>query len=215
MTTNHDQTLGDTTPDTPPADGVFGNPNGPTADQPPVVRRQLTIEEVLASARLPEKHARVCLRADLQARHDDLVAQLAGMVNAQGELIEDPEASAADTSAASRAQALNDDLADVRREMAQAIWFPLFRGLSTDDLAVFNKRHRPKGDNADMTDYNIELVAACAVEPTMTVDQVKALRTKLGSRAMQELINTAHEVCARGGVDVPKLPVSLLGLTQR
>ncbi|WP_435744899.1 hypothetical protein [Nocardioides sp. SYSU DS0663] len=210
-----DQSLGDPTPpDALPAGGAFGNPNAPT-DQPTPVRRQLTIEEVLASAKLPEKHARVCLRADLQARHDDLIAQLAAMVNAQGELIEDPEASAADVSAASRAQALNDELAAVRREMTSAMWFPLFRGLSTDELAVFNKRHEPKGDGADMTDYNVQLVAACAVEPTMSVGDVKALRKKLGARAMRELTNTAHEVCARGGVDVPKLPASLLNLTRQ
>lgn len=212
-----DQTLGDTTPDTtPPASGAFGNPNGAAADPESTAgRRQWTIEEILASAKLPEKRARVCLAANLQAEHDDLVAQLAAMVNTQGELIEDPEASMGEISAAARAQALNDRLAAVRQRMQSSMWFPLFRGLSTEDLAVFNKRHLPKSDDGDMTDYNVEIVAACAAEPTMAVADVRALRKKLGARAMQELVNTAHEVCARGGVDVPKLPVSLLNLTQR
>jgi len=212
---NNDQTLGDTAPDTaPPAGGAFGDPNGPATPQAPVVVKQWTLAEVLDAAELPEKHARICVKANLQAEHDQIVAELMTLVDTRGEVIEDEEAAAGEATNDSRAIELNDRLRRVSKEMAGSMWFPLFRGLCVDDLAVFNKQHIPKGDSPDLTEYNIRLVAECSVEP-WTVDDVKALRKKFGSAAMQELISTAHEVCVRGGVDVPKSPVSLRNLTQR
>lgn len=216
---NHDTSLGDPTPDSaPPAGGVFGAPNGTQPlDLGPI--RQWTIEEILAEAKLPELRARICLRADLQERHDSILAELATLVDARGELIEDDEATAGDVTNASRARALNDELQGVQREMAKSMWFPLFRGMASDDLAVFSKLHLPKDASdpnakVDMTTYNTLLVAECSVDPKLSVDDVKALRKKLGSRAMGELVKTATRVCTQGGVDVPKSPVSLRNLTQ-
>jgi hypothetical protein len=210
-----DQTLSDTTPDADPTgSSVFGNPNGPAAAPP--VRRMLSVEDVLQSVRLPEKHARICVRADLQAEHDEIVAELATLIDAHGELIEDDgERAVGEASSRDRAQELGDRLTAVRRKMGESMWLPRFRGLSTDELAVFNRQHYPKGENADLTEYNTKLVAECSLDPKMSVDEVKALRKKLGSRAFVALVQTAVEVCTRGGVDVPKSPTSLLNLTQQ
>jgi hypothetical protein len=216
----NDQSLSDPTPvQASPGASVFGNPDAVVSAAAPIehqpITRMLTVEDVLSRARLPEKRARVCLRADLQAEYDDLVAELSTLVNARGELLEDnQERAMGETSAQDRALELGERVEAVRREMAESMWFPLFRGLSTDDLAVFNKQHIPKGEKPDLTEYNVRLVAECSVEPKMSVEQVQQIRKKLGSRAFLQLIQAANGVCIHGGVDVPKSQSFLVDLTQ-
>ncbi|MDN4173916.1 hypothetical protein QWY28_13225 [Nocardioides sp. SOB77] len=198
--TNDNVSLNDTTPEQAPPAAAYDGAQHTAA----VSARQLTIDEVLNSARLPEKRAEICLRADLQAQYDVLAAELATLVTADGEVIVDDEAAAGEVTAAARARELDDNLASIRAEMEDSMWRPLFRGLSSEDLAVFNKEHRPADPTADMTDYNTRLIAATMTEPTATVDEVQALRRTLGSLAMIKLVRTASEVCVQGGVDVPK-----------
>jgi hypothetical protein len=219
MNSTPEPALGDTTPDSAtPAGGVFGNPNGHHhTDQAPVVVRQWTIEEILDQAKLPEKRARICLRADLWERHDTLVAELSALVDARGELLEDDDATNADVTPRAQAIEKNAELEAVQREMAKSMWFPLFRGMTSDDLMVFTKKNMPapdKNGERDMTEYNTLLVAECSVDPKMSVEDVRKLRKTLGSRAIGELRKTATEVCTQGGVDIPKSPVSLRNLTQ-
>lgn len=212
----NDQSLAGPTPDQPADNTVFGNPNGaePPRIEIPDHGRQMTVADILASARVPEKRASICVRADLQARYDEILAELGTLVNARGELLEDAEASMGEQTAASKAIALNDELASVRKEMAGAMWRPLFRGMTSDDLAVFNKEHYPKKEGADLADYNNRLVAACSADPVMTVEDVAALRTKLNFKAIQQLVRTATAVCT-GDVDVPKLPAFSLNQPER
>lgn len=217
----NDQSIGDTTPDQPAPSSTmtpFGDPTGPSQPDRPAPDapvRQWTIAEVLDRARRPEKRAKICLRADLQAEYDQTGAELAGLVDAQGRVIDDDDRPAGVQSNAARAQQLSDRMVALRREMAAEMWYPLFRGLSSDDLVEFNKRHKPKGDRPDMTEYNTLLIAECSVEPKLTVDDVRALRTTLGSAALGELATTANEVCSRGGVDFPQLPAALARLKQQ
>lgn len=201
----NDQSLGDSTPDqTPPDGGVFARNETPDIDLASL-GRQLTVAQILEMAKVPEKRASICLRSDLQARYDELLEQLSGLVSARGELLEDAEASMGEATAASKARGINDEITAVRAEMAKSMWRPLFRGMSSDDLAVFNKAHYPDKQGADLTDYNNRLIAACAAEPEMSVADVQALRKSLNFKAVRELVQTATEVCV-GGIDVPKLP---------
>lgn len=185
---------------TPPAGGVFGNPNGPTSES---AVNDLTIDEILARAKTPERTARICLRADLQAEYDELVAELTDLVDAEGRVMVDDEATIGETSPAQRATEIEERLRLLRTEMAENTWAVRFRGLTTDELALFNREHEPKGDQ-DWTEYNTHLVAACAVKPVLSVDDVRKLRKTLGSRAMGQLVTSATWVCTQGGVDVPK-----------
>ena len=54
-------------------------------------------------------------------------------------------------------RALGKTPVHVRRDMAGSMWSPLFRGISADDLAVFEKEYLPKDQNADNTDSPIVL----------------------------------------------------------
>lgn len=202
---------------TPPAPHPFGTPDA-HVDLDIPAPQAWSVDEILAMAKTPEKRARICLRADLQARHDQILAELMTLVTTSGEIIEDPERSSGEESNESRAIALNNELTQIQRQMAGAMWHPLFRGLSSDAIAVFNKAHWPKADKdgkTDLTEYNFLLIAECAVDPVLTVDQVRALKKKLGSAAYAQLVKTAQDVCTEGGVDVPKSPVSLRNLTQQ
>lgn len=208
----NDESLAHATTPAEPAT-PFGNPDGT-----PLPHRQLTIEEVLESARRIEKVARISLRGDLAAEHDEVVRELASLVDTNGELIADPEASLDEQSTAARAQELNDRLTALGREMAGAMWSVRFRAMSSDEWAVFTKAHLPQPDKdgkQDLTEFNVKLIAATAIDPEISEDQVKALSAKLGSSQMVALANTAWSVCTKGGVDVPKSPLSLRNLTQQ
>lgn len=166
--------------------------------------RVFTVEDVLSNATLPERVATVCIRPDLQATYDEAMAELATLIDGSGKLLEaDDDASLADTKA-TRAQELADTIAQVRAEMSGFLWSVRFRGMSSEDYSVFNKRHTPKGENPDTTEYNLRLIAETAIDPLMTYDQARALNAKLGSRIMAELVNTAWNTCNEGGISVPK-----------
>lgn len=203
----HDETLAS------PAQSAatpFGNPNGST----PRPLRQMTIDEVLASATRTIKVARVCVRADLASRHEELVRELASLVDANGELLEDPEASMGEQGAAARAQELNDQITALGREMAGATWTVRFQGMPDDEWPVWLKKHKPD-DDAKMQQFYNELIAAVAIEPKLSVEQVAELRKKFGFAQMAELTTKAWQACTSGGVDIPKLPFSLRNLTRQ
>lgn len=203
-TPNPDVSLSDTTPGDPDTVTALAAA-AKTVDAQPAAR-QWTIDEILATAKTPQKRARVCLRADLEAAHAEVVAELATLVDANGEVMVDDEASAADVSRVTRARDLSARAERLEAEMAEYRWTPLFTGLSSEDFAVFQKAHYPKGKDADLTEYHNKLIAETMSEPTVTVDQVAGLRKKLGTASFAELWRTANVVCLRGGVDVPKSP---------
>ena len=88
------------------------------------------------------------------------------------------------------------------------MWHVRFRAMASDDWTAFKKQHMPKAKDADMTEFRTKIIAACAIEPPITEDQVKALRKKLGSAQIVKLSDTAFEACTAGGLDVPKSPNS-------
>lgn len=213
---NDDKTLADTADsDTPvAASSPFGNPDAPT---PPTGRRQWTLEDILTKAKRPEKYATICLRADLQAEHDRIVTDLSTLVTPAGELI-DPDAdetSLGQESPLAAVERLNRELADVRAEMQDSMWFPRFRGMSSDDLVVFQEQHYPKKEGVNLVGWQNQLVAASMIEPTVTVADVEKLRGTLGAQAMRKLIDTATEVNLRGGIDIPFSPSFSRPPTQR
>ncbi|MBB3041224.1 hypothetical protein [Nocardioides soli] len=226
MNDHTDQALGDTTPDQPTPSSTmtpFGDPAGapiqPERPAPDATVRQWTLEQILDTAKRPRRRAKICLRADLQAEYDQCIYELSGLIDAQGRVIVDDERPVGEQSARARASELADRMVALRREMAAFMWYPLFEGLDSDALQAFNSKHRPKpksnGEGPDMTEYNTLLIAECSVEPRLSVDDVRALRKKLGAAAMGELSATANEVCAKGGVDFPQLPSGLARLQER
>jgi hypothetical protein len=213
--TNPDTALGDPTPSTGPATGAAGGLFVSPDPEPALdlsAMKVWTIAEILAEAELPEKRAKICLKPNLQAEYDGYITELSTLVNARGELIVDEEDDLGTVSAEARARELGDKAQAVQAKMMAAMWYPLFRGMAEEDFAVFNKKHLPKSDDADRTDYFNLLIAECSCDPKLTVENMVALRKKLGSKAIATLVDTVTEVCVRAGVDVPKLPGFLRNL---
>jgi hypothetical protein len=172
--------------------------------------KAFTVDEVLATARRIERTASICLRGDLQAEWDHLLDELSGLVTASGELIEqDSDDSLGEVSGSARVQQITERLTALRREMAEAMWRVRFRGMASEDWAPWVKKNKPKGDNANMSGFFNLLIAETAIEPTLTVEQVQQLRGVLTDTSIGKLTTTAWEACTTGGLDVPKLPISL------
>ncbi len=210
---NTDVSLGESAPD-PAIAGGRSLPDGHPAHIPtPVAEatitslaeaavKPLSVSEVLEHGRRIERTARICIRGDLQAEYDRIILELAGLMGPSGEVI---DASLADgEEGPTPAQTKHAELEGVRHEMSGAMRFVRFRGMPSDEWPGWDKTHRPKGDDPDLTDYNTALIAACAIEPKLSVDEVNSLRHELGSPQMIELANKAWQANTTGGVDVPK-----------
>lgn len=172
----------------------------------------LSIDEILASARRVERTAYICLRGDLEAEHQALVRELATIIDADGKVIVDPEASIGEQTAVARAEELNARLNEVNAEMRDHVWAVKFRAMDSASWAVFYEKHFPKADGADVTDFNSRLIVECAIEPRLTPADVAKARGALSPNQMASLERTALAVCTQGGLDVPKLPSFSRGL---
>jgi predicted phage tail protein len=164
----------------------------------------LDLDEVLSAARRVERVGRICLRGDLESELGDVLGELSTLVDDQGEPVEN-ETTMAEVS---KIPALQARAAELRRQMKEAERSIRFCAMSSDEWDTFEASHRTggRGEVKDITAYKIALIAACAVEPTMSVDQVKALRGKLGGHQVDALFNAAYAANTAGGIDVPKLP---------
>lgn len=188
------------------------------ADSGPGETTWLDVEEILAAAKLPERSAWICMRADLEDDYETAAEELSTLVTPLGEIIEDgPDRSLADTTPAARAEELAANMTRLRDQMKDSRRRVMFRALSSDALATFNAEHLDRNGEPKygMTAYHDALIAATAVKPRMTVAQMQAMRGKLADRSITELVQTATWVCTRSGVDLPKLPGFLPGLTPR
>lgn len=206
-------------------DNPFGNPDGPAHDHDqhdagahplsaPV--QFLTVEDVLTAARLVERTASICLRADLTAEHDRIMAELATLVTPGGELLADDEEAAMDAQTnAARARELSDRDREVLSEMRSSMRQVRFRAMDSDAWTAFKKQHMPTAKGADMTEFRTKITAACAIEPQLTEDEVRQFRKKLGAAQIVELSDTAFDACNNGGIDVPKSPSSWANLGQQ
>jgi hypothetical protein len=213
MNENPDQSLGGDDPAPQPAieHPAHDHHNGVVV--PPSLAaaavRPLSIEEILEHGRRVERTAEICIRGDLYAEYDRLVAELSEMVSANGEVIID--ASLGDTSdQVAAAHAKNAEVEAVRAQMQEWKRYVRFRQMPSDEWPGWDKAHRPTGKAADMTGYHTAIIAECAVEPKLSEDDVRALAKKIGRPQFMVLANTAFEANARGGVDIPKSLSSLL-----
>lgn len=168
-----------------------------------------TVDDVLEHARRVERTATICLAGDLQAEWDRLLDELSRLVTADGEILDDVEASAGQASTAGRVEVIMARLVELRRLMGAKMWHVRFQAMSADDWDSFVKRHKPKDPKASVVDFYNRLVCETAIDPTISMEQIQALRGKLAPSAIVELTTTALAACNEGGLDVPKLPAFL------
>ena len=200
-----DQTLGDPASSSDrPTNAATGIPSLADAAVTSESRRMLSIDELLTEARRPERIAPICLRGDLQADWEQATRDLSKIVDADGVPLPDPDGAIGDTTNAGRAVELTARIADLEQQMRGAMRHVRFRGLPSDEWPVFVKEHAKPNAEDEGVEFDIQLVAATAVEPTLSVDQVRQLRKVINNSQWRALADTAYSACAHGGVDVPK-----------
>lgn len=157
------------------------------------------IEDIIASAKLPEKTITLCLRGDLQAQWEDLERKLQqAETQTTDTLAGDPEAQ--------RIAEKMEQIAAQMREHERTFLFRALGSIEYSNLLAANKAPDDKRDESvdglDWTTYPTALIAACAVDPAMTLDQAERLSAVLTNRQWDDLFRTAL-ACNRSSVDVP------------
>lgn len=156
------------------------------------------IEEILAGARMPERTIPLCLRGDLQAEFEDLERQLR-----KAELDADDS-----LAAGSEARAIAELIEAVRQQMAEHTQVFRVRGIDSEAYSDLLAKHKPtdeqrrEGYDLNMVTFPAELVAACAVDPAMTLEQAQRLSRAISHRQWEDLFNAAL-ACNRQAVEVP------------
>jgi hypothetical protein len=158
-----------------------------------------SIDEIIAGARLPERTITICLRGDLQAEFEDLERQLSAA-----------EAAGDDTLAGNeQARHLAELIEAVRTQMREHEATFRFRGLPAKEYMDLLAQHPPTDEQREkgQTDANWDtwptaLIAACAADPAMTVEQAGRLSKAVSQRQWDDLWATAFAV-NRSEVSVP------------
>ena len=182
-----------------------------------IISTILDLDELMsAEVKRAERMVPIYLRPDLEAQIDTNEAEHIELVGPDGEVPTSVDASLADTDSV-RAFELAELIQATRREYAASARNIRLRQLPSDDWEAFREKHQKTleaGAPFPSGMWN-ELIAASAAQPPLGLDQVVALRSKLGAPTMDFLANASFELNTRSGVSVPKSPLSSLVLKQR
>lgn len=197
------------------------NPDTSLADEPAVklpalaeaaVENILTLDKVMESSRLVERKASICLRGDLETEYEDLMRELASLVDEEGNVVGTGEESLNDQRA-QRALELQELLEANRAARAAESYVVKFQAMPADEWAEFEQANRDdkgRGAAKNPREYERKIIARCSVEPKLAEADVDTLRGKLSAPQMNALFAAAYSACTTGGLDVPKsLPFSL------
>ncbi|KAB8186861.1 hypothetical protein FH608_046060 [Nonomuraea phyllanthi] len=163
--------------------------------------RPSAIADIIGQVKRPEKTVQICLAGDLQAEFEDLERdlQIARDQPAEGTL-----AGGANPMATQIAQ----QIMELRERMREHTTVFKFRGLPRkqySDLVAScppSDEDKEKGAEVDWEQFSVALVAACAVEPTMTADEAGQIADVLTQAQWDSLVGAAFSVNKRD-VDVP------------
>lgn len=159
-------------------------------------------DDILKAAKLPEDSVPICLRGDLQRRHEELERDLE-----EARDTDDQGSSLAD---GGKARKVAEEIQRVEREMREHTHPFAFRALPSREYRELVQDHKPReGDQLDalygvnMSTFPAVLIAACCIDPVMTLEQVEELLGLLTEGQMMDLFMCAANL-NRGQVDVPK-----------
>lgn len=159
-----------------------------------------SFDDLIAGATLPTTTVTLCVAGELQAQWEDLERELQDAIDAE----DDSLASGGESrEIAERMDALREAMRAYERTVK-------FQALSQRAYSDLLAKHPPRKDNEDdqARSLNIEtfppaLIAACAVEPVMTEEQVKQLAELLTNWQFNELFGASF-MLNRSPVSIPK-----------
>lgn len=153
-------------------------------------------------------------RADLEAQIEALNAELDSLTDSQGRPLPVIDESMAEVRSA---RTVASELAAVQKTYAASRRVVLMQQLDEDDFQAFQSKW--KDDMAKGYPYPaafyVELITRCAIKPTISEEQLAALRKKVGRPAYDELWRKAWNVNTQSGVSIPKSSLSSAVLSQQ
>lgn len=160
--------------------------------------KKASIADVIASARLRETEVQLCLDGQLTAEADRLQAQLDAMRPrlATGSLADvDPRV------------AIERELEEVHALMRDNLTTFRFRALGRKAWSDIKAKHPPRDDNElwNPDTFAPALVAACAIEPEMALEDAEALFEVINASQVGDLWAAAYGANV-GETKVPFLP---------
>lgn len=177
-----------------------------------IISTILDLDELMsADVRLAERTVTIYTRPDLEARIDALEAELEELLGPNGELPSELDASLGDADTA-RAFEIANEIEAERKAYAASGRQIRVRQLPSDDWTAFRARHKKHFEAGPPYPDEMwsELVSLCAVEPTLSEEQVAKLRKVLGSPVLHMLANVCFSLNTEAGVSVPKSRLSSL-----
>lgn len=190
----------------------------PVVDQPSIIDTILDLDAFLSGdVRLAEKTAYIVTRPDLEARLDELDEELSTLVDQFGRPLTPPGERAVGEEQGRTAAVVATEREAVQAEMQASRKGIRLRQLNGDDWQDFRTQWRETLEAGspfpdDMWD---DLVARCAIRPKITIAQMEAMRTKVGSPQMDEIRSVAWHLNRESGVSIPKSSVSSAVLRQQ
>ncbi|MFJ6616679.1 hypothetical protein ACIQOW_03720 [Kitasatospora sp. NPDC091335] len=142
------------------------------------------IEDIIKGTTLRESTVPLCLAGALQGEYEALEQQLA-----------DPAAQFGDSLAGSSRTAIASRMEELRAEMAEHLVEFRLRALPHEEWSSLLAAH-PGGDGQafDPATFGPAAVAACAVNPAMTVDQYGRLAKKLSFGQQEALLDAVWQL---------------------
>lgn len=160
-----------------------------------------SIADIIGQVKRPEKTVPVCLAGDLQAEFEDLERDLA---IARDQPAEGTLAGGANPLATQIAQ----QIMELRERMREHTRVFRFRGQPRKEYSDLvakcppSEEDKDKGAEVDWETFSVALVAACAVDPAMSVEEAGQIADVLTQAQWDSLVAAAFSVNKRD-VDVP------------
>lgn len=157
-----------------------------------------TIEEILARAKPRVEVASICLAGDLRAEHTRLVKEL--------DVLAEKGGARKMMTSGGEARAVAERVQQLEADMAKAMQEFQFKGISESDLEALRDRFPPregKRETWNVSAAGPALVAACAVEPSMTEAQAEMLRKSLAQGDWDVLVEAAWQATSARDQSVP------------
>ncbi|MBG0828558.1 hypothetical protein HS041_12340 [Planomonospora sp. ID67723] len=158
------------------------------------------ISDILGQIQRPEKTVPICLRGDLQAEFEELERAL--------KAARDRPSEGTLAGGGAEAAAVAQQIMDLQEQMREHTTVFRFRGLSSKGYSDLVAQHPPtdedkeKNQDTNWATFTPALVAACAVSPTMTVEDAGQLADALTQAQWDALAMAAFSVNKRD-IDIP------------
>lgn len=152
----------------------------------------LDIDDILGDLEQPERTVRICLKGKLVGEHEDAERQLA----------EAQKAGLGTMGAGARAAEIAAQVRELEERMEDASVTFRVRGISYFEREAWLKANPPREGHEERFNPITgcpSLIAACLVDPAVTVEQAKRLVEKAGTGQTDKLFNACLQAIGEDG----------------